>query len=119
MAMKPEERPMSFTSPIPRRALRASVLAAISAPCDLSTDVSKPKHLSICSPQAELKAQVQIAQRDLMQNRATLVHRRLEAEALVDLQHTCRAEGSHPSSFEGRDAKNTANLVHQCLKAEG
>ena len=31
MAMKPEERPMSFTRPMPRAADRASVLAAISA----------------------------------------------------------------------------------------
>ena len=48
MAMKPDERPMSLTTPMPRYALLASTLAANSASCACSTAVSKPKHLSIC-----------------------------------------------------------------------
>ena len=48
MAMKPEERPMSLTTPTPRYALLASTLAANNASCACSTAVSKPKHLSIC-----------------------------------------------------------------------
>ena len=49
-AMKPEERPMSLTTPTPRYAELASTLAASSASCACSTAVSKPKHLSICGP---------------------------------------------------------------------
>ena len=48
MVMKPEERPMSLTRPMPRRVERASTLAAISAVWLRSTLVSNPKHLSIC-----------------------------------------------------------------------
>ena len=55
IAMKPEERPMSLTSPMPRRVDRASTLAAISAPWLRSTLVSKPKHLSICAATAYIR----------------------------------------------------------------
>jgi hypothetical protein len=48
MAMKPEERPMSLTTPMPWYAEPASTLAASSASCACSTAVSNPKHLSIC-----------------------------------------------------------------------
>ena len=50
MAMKPEERPMSLTKPMPWSAEAASTLAASSAVCASSTAVSNPKHLSICKP---------------------------------------------------------------------
>ena len=49
MAMKPEERPMSLTRPIPWSAEEASTLAASKAVCASSTAVSNPKHLSICN----------------------------------------------------------------------
>ncbi len=44
---------MSLTSPTPRLADRASIFAAISAVCARSTDVSNPKHLSICARQTQ------------------------------------------------------------------
>ena len=43
---------MSFTSPMPSKALEASTFAASSAFCDASTAVSNPKHLSICGQKA-------------------------------------------------------------------
>ena len=46
MAMKPEERPISLTSPTPLAAEDASTLAASSARCASSTAVSKPKQRS-------------------------------------------------------------------------
>ena len=49
MAMKPEERPMSLTTPMPWNADDDSTLAASSASWAVSTAVSKPKHLSICA----------------------------------------------------------------------
>ena len=47
MAMKPEWRPISLTSPMPCLALLASTLAARRALWAASTAVSKPKHLSM------------------------------------------------------------------------
>jgi hypothetical protein len=49
MAMKPDCRPISFTSPMPLCALLASTLAAISARCASSTAVSNPKQRSTCA----------------------------------------------------------------------
>lgn len=49
MAMKPEERPISLTRPMPLKAEDASTLAASSALCASSTAVSNPKVLSICA----------------------------------------------------------------------
>ena len=49
MAMKPDWRPMSLTTPMPLSADAASTLAASSARWLSSTAVSKPKHLSICA----------------------------------------------------------------------
>ena len=46
-AMNPDCRPMSLTTPTPRKADDASTLAASSARCASSTAVSKPKHLSM------------------------------------------------------------------------
>mmetsp|Transcript_6889 Transcript_6889/g.17148 ORF Transcript_6889/g.17148 Transcript_6889/m.17148 type:complete len:296 (-) Transcript_6889:705-1592(-) len=48
MAMKPDCRPISFTTPMPFSADRASVAAALIAFCASSTAVSKPKVLSMC-----------------------------------------------------------------------
>jgi hypothetical protein len=55
MAMKPEERPMSLTRPMPLSAEDASTLAAISACCASSTAVSNPKHRSTCSSTLSLQ----------------------------------------------------------------
>ena len=60
MAMKPEERPMSLTRPTPRLADRASIFAAISAVCARSTDVSNPKHLSICARRTQESAAARV-----------------------------------------------------------
>lgn len=49
MAMKPEERPMSLTKPMPWLAELLSTLAASKAVWASSTAVSNPKHLSICN----------------------------------------------------------------------
>ena len=48
IAMNPDCRPISFTSPMPLRALPASTFAASKARWASSTAVSKPKHLCVC-----------------------------------------------------------------------